>query len=174
LRLLRSHGMTALSWDRHKGHATGYDVVALGFNYRIDEPRAALAAKRLDRLDDENSQRAQIVARYRARLGEMGIQCPLEPSAGLQSAHHLFCILLEPGIDRQQVRDALADRGIQTSVHYPPVHRFSIYADQAARLPVTEDYGARTITLPLFAHMSEVQQDSVLDAVAAVLAHAHV
>src|SRR5207253_216801 len=51
LRLLRSHGMTSLSWDRHKGHASGYDVVALGFNYRIDEPRAALAAARLQRLD---------------------------------------------------------------------------------------------------------------------------
>ncbi|MGH2896354.1 MAG: DegT/DnrJ/EryC1/StrS family aminotransferase, partial [Solirubrobacteraceae bacterium] len=44
VRLFRSHGMTSLSWDRHRGHATAYDVVALGFNYRIDEPRAALAA----------------------------------------------------------------------------------------------------------------------------------
>ena len=42
MRLLRSHGMTTLTWDRHRGHASGYDVVALGFNYRIDEPRAAL------------------------------------------------------------------------------------------------------------------------------------
>ena len=53
IRLLRSHGMTSLSWDRHEGHATSYDVVALGFNYRIDEPRAALASVRLERLDRE-------------------------------------------------------------------------------------------------------------------------
>src|SRR5438093_252196 len=56
-RLLRSHGITTLTWDRHRGHASGYDVVALGFNYRIDEPRAALAARRLGRLDAENAAR---------------------------------------------------------------------------------------------------------------------
>ena len=54
MRLLRSHGMTTLTWDRHRGHASGYDVVALGFNYRIDEPRAALGRVRLGRLDREN------------------------------------------------------------------------------------------------------------------------
>ena len=47
VRLLRSHGMTSLTWDRHRGHASGYDVVELGFNYRIDEPRAAMASQRL-------------------------------------------------------------------------------------------------------------------------------
>src|SRR5947209_17278592 len=55
VRLLRSHGMTTLSWDRHRGHASTYDVVALGFNYRIDEPRAALAARRLARPDPEHA-----------------------------------------------------------------------------------------------------------------------
>ena len=55
VRLLRSHGMTTLTWDRHRGHAAGYDVVALGFNYRIDEPRAALLTARLERLDGENA-----------------------------------------------------------------------------------------------------------------------
>ena len=68
LRLLRSHGMTTLTWDRHRGHASTYDVVALGFNYRIDEPRAALATQRLARLDDENRRRHRLDARYRERL----------------------------------------------------------------------------------------------------------
>ena len=58
MRLLRSHGMTTLTWDRHRGHASGYDVVDLGFNYRIDEPRAALARRRLERLDADNARRA--------------------------------------------------------------------------------------------------------------------
>ena len=61
-RLLRSHGMTSLTWDRHRGHASTYDVVELGFNYRIDEPRAALALSRLRRLDEENERRAAITA----------------------------------------------------------------------------------------------------------------
>src|SRR3954447_26851230 len=63
VRLLRSHGMTTLTWDRHRGHASGYDVVALGFNYRMDEPRAALAARRLARLDADNDARRALDAR---------------------------------------------------------------------------------------------------------------
>src|SRR4051794_8281283 len=64
MRLLRSHGMTTLTWDRHRGHASGYDVVQLGFNYRIDEPRAALVTQRLGRLDAENARRARLVTAY--------------------------------------------------------------------------------------------------------------
>ena len=66
VRLLRSHGMTSLTWDRHRGHASGYDVVDLGFNYRIDEPRAAMALQRLSRLDADNARRATAAAAYRA------------------------------------------------------------------------------------------------------------
>src|SRR3954462_6562626 len=129
MRLLRSHGMTTLTWDRHRGHATGYDVVALGFNYRLDEPPATLATRRLSRLDAENEARGRLDERYRAALGELGVTCALEPVLGLRSAHHLFPIVLDEGTDRAAFRAALADRGVQTSVHYPPVHRFSIYAE---------------------------------------------
>ena len=54
--------MTTLSWDRHRGHAAGYDVVALGYNFRIDEARCALGISRLARLDDENAQRSLLDA----------------------------------------------------------------------------------------------------------------
>jgi dTDP-4-amino-4,6-dideoxygalactose transaminase len=174
LKLLRSHGMTSLSWDRHKGHASGYDVVALGYNYRIDEPRAALAAARLLRLDADNAKRAELVARYRARLGELGIECPMPPHDGLDPAHHLLCILLEPDLDRVRFRETLASAGVQTSMHYPPVHGFAIYEQGAPALPVTDGYAARTVTLPLFAHMTEPQQDAVIDAVAAAITHERV
>lgn len=170
LRLLRSHGMTSLSWDRHKGHATGYDVVALGYNYRIDEPRAALASARLKDLDEQDRRRGEIVSAYRSALGELGVQMPLAPRAGLESAHHLACLLLEPGVDRARFRDALAGAGVQTSMHYPPVHHFSIYETDAPELPVTDDYAARAVTLPLFAHMTTAQLDVVLGAVDSALA----
>jgi dTDP-4-amino-4,6-dideoxygalactose transaminase len=162
LRLLRSHGMTSLSWDRHQGHATGYDVTALGFNYRIDEPRAALAARRLERLNDENAQRDRLVNRYRKLLKGSSLECVLPPVDGLQSAHHLFCVLVEAG--RDAFRAQLAADRIQTSLHYPPVHQFSIYADTPTDLPTTVEYAQRTATLPLFAHMTEAQQDHVIDA----------
>jgi dTDP-4-amino-4,6-dideoxygalactose transaminase len=169
MRLLRSHGMTALTWDRHRGHASGYDVVDLGFNYRIDEPRAALARRRLERLEAENARRAMLDARYRDLLAGVGGLTPaLAPVPRAQLAHHLFTVVLEEGVDRAAFREALAARGIQTSIHYPPAHRFSIYAG-GGELPVTEDYGARAVTLPMFATMTTTQQDQVVEAVRAAL-----
>jgi dTDP-4-amino-4,6-dideoxygalactose transaminase len=172
MRLLRSHGMTTLTWDRHRGHASEYDVVALGFNYRIDEPRAALARSRLRRLDADNARRAELDARYRELLAEIdGLTPALTPVPDAQPAHHLFTIVLDEGIERARFREALAAAGVQTSVHYPPAHRFSTYAGAGAvALPVTDAYGARAVSLPLFATMTIAQQDAVLTAVRAALA----
>jgi dTDP-4-amino-4,6-dideoxygalactose transaminase len=171
MRLLRSHGMTTLTWDRHRGHASGYDVVAVGFNYRIDEPRAALATRKLERLDEENARRAELDARYRRAIAAIdGIDAALPPVEGAQCAHHLFTVVAGAGVDREQVRRQLAERGVQTSVHYPPVHRFSIYSDDGWNLPVTDAYGDATLTLPMFAHMTEEQQDLVVESLAAALA----
>jgi dTDP-4-amino-4,6-dideoxygalactose transaminase len=170
MRLLRSHGMTTLTWDRHRGHASGYDVVDVGFNYRIDDPRAALARRRLARLDAENARRAALDARYRELLDEVGgVTCALPPAAAAQLAHHLFTIVLDAGVEREPLRAELAAGGIQTSVHYPPVHRFSIHADAGWELPVTEAYGARTVSLPLFATMTDAQQDAVVSVLRAAL-----
>jgi dTDP-4-amino-4,6-dideoxygalactose transaminase len=170
MRLLRSHGMTTLTWDRHRGHASAYDVVDLGFNYRIDEPRAALARRRLERLDDENVRRARLDARYRELLADIERLTPgLVPTTGDRLAHHLFVVVLDADADRDGFRQALAARGIQTSLHYPPAHRFSIYAGDA-ELPVTDTYGARAVTLPMFATMTDEQQDEVVEAARAALA----
>jgi dTDP-4-amino-4,6-dideoxygalactose transaminase len=169
VRLLRSHGMTTLTWDRHRGHASTYDVVALGFNYRIDEPRAALVTHRLARLDDENRARSRLDGRYREGLaGIVGVQPTQAPPRGEGEvpAHHLFTVVLDPAIDRDALRRQLAERGIQTSLHYPAVHRFSIYAAGAPDLALTDAYSSRAVTLPLFAHMTDEQQDRVVAAVA--------
>jgi dTDP-4-amino-4,6-dideoxygalactose transaminase len=169
MRLLRSHGMTTLTWDRHRGHASDYDVVAVGFNYRIDEPRAALARCRLARLDADNARRAELDARYRELLdGTAGLMLALEPPPGAHPAHHLFTVVLDAGVERAAFREALAARGVQTSVHYPPAHRLSAHA-RAIHLPVTEAYGERAVTLPLFATMTAGQQDAVVDAVRAAV-----
>jgi dTDP-4-amino-4,6-dideoxygalactose transaminase len=169
MRLLRSHGMTTLTWDRHRGHASAYDVVELGFNYRIDEPRAALGRRRLARLDDDNVRRAEIDARYRELLaGVDGLVAALAPIEGVRLAHHLFTIVLDEGVDRARFRETLAVRGVQTSVHYPPAHRFSIHATEA-ELPVTDAYGERAVTLPMFATMTVDQQNEVVEAVRAAL-----
>jgi dTDP-4-amino-4,6-dideoxygalactose transaminase len=173
VRLLRSHGMTAGTWARHRDQSGSYDVVARGFNYRIDEMRSALASARLARLESDNSQRAEIVTQYRRALENVaGVTPTLAAPEGARSANHLFTVVVDDGIDRDRFRHELADRGVQTSVHYPPVHRFSIYRGDCS-LPVTDTYARRSITLPLFAHMSEEQRDHVTDSIRSVLDSGH-
>jgi dTDP-4-amino-4,6-dideoxygalactose transaminase len=162
VRLLRSHGMTSLSWQRHQGHAASYDVVALGHNYRIDEARSALGLSRLARLDDDNGRRAALDSRYRALLDDVpGLTPALVPPPGATLAHHLFTVVLDAGVDREAVREQLSAAGIQTSVHYPPAHRFASYESAGAELPVTDEAARRSLTLPLFAHMTCEQVDLV-------------
>jgi dTDP-4-amino-4,6-dideoxygalactose transaminase len=169
IKLLRSHGMTSLTWDRHRGHATGYDVVELGFNYRIDEARAALAAARLERLDADNELRAAAAETYREGLsGQEGVTPAMPPVSGGRSANHLFTVLVDESIDRDAVRAELAEVGIQTSLHYPPIHRFTAY-DVDADLPLTDAYAARAITLPLFPTITEEQIGLVLTGLAAAI-----
>jgi dTDP-4-amino-4,6-dideoxygalactose transaminase len=167
VRLLRSHGMTAVSWDRHRGHASGYDVVATGFNYRLDEVRAAIGLVQLSRLESGNAARAHVVTRYRERLHEASglTMPPADDARRAESAHHLATVVLPPGADRDEVRAALKARGIQTSVHYPPIHRFSAYRYLENRpLPRTDDLADRLLTLPLFPHLREDEVDDVADA----------
>jgi dTDP-4-amino-4,6-dideoxygalactose transaminase len=158
MRLYRSHGMTTLTWDRHRGHASSYDVVALGFNYRIDEPRAALLTARLARLDAENARRLELGHRYRERLAELHGVTPTAPPA-----LHIFTVVVDEGVDRDALRKSMAAQGVQTSLHYPPIHRFSIYADGGPDLPLTDTYSRRAVTLPLFAGMTDAQQDLVIE-----------
>jgi dTDP-4-amino-4,6-dideoxygalactose transaminase len=170
VRLQRSHGMTSLTWDRHRGHASGYDVVELGFNYRIDEPRAALATARLERLDRDNEARAAAAAVYRGRLGETdGVLLTGAEGEGEKSAHHLFAVVLDEAIDRDAVRERMAAAGIQTSLHYPPVNRFSDF-EVDADLPITYDYASRAVTLPLFPGIAEEQINLVVESLAEALA----
>lgn len=166
VRLLRSHGMTSLTWDRHQGHAYTYDVIDLGYNYRIDEIRSALGLVQLGKLDDNNERRARITEKYRLALGGCGVKIPFENPAR-KPAYHLFPILLPEGMDRGDFIDRLREAGIQTSIHYPPVHRFSYYTSRypGVQLPVTEAVSAREVTLPLYPGMKDSDVQAVVDAV---------
>jgi dTDP-4-amino-4,6-dideoxygalactose transaminase len=77
----------------------------------------------------------------------------------------MFAAVVDEGVDRDAFRDSLAQAGIQTSVHFSPVHRFELYADSGADLPVTDAFAARTVSLPMFAEMEEGQQAQVIEAV---------
>jgi dTDP-4-amino-4,6-dideoxygalactose transaminase len=91
VRVLRSHGMTTLTWDRHHGHASTYDVVDLGYNYRIDELRSALGRVQLSKVLDGNRRRGELVELYRQKLAEQAphISVPFTQMRG-QSSYHIM------------------------------------------------------------------------------------
>jgi dTDP-4-amino-4,6-dideoxygalactose transaminase len=176
LRLLRSHGMTTLTWDRHRGHAHSYDVVAQGFNYRLDELRSAMGVVQLGRLEHDNAARAGLAARYRDAFdGANGsLRMPFADRLGDKAySHHLAVVLVPEGTDRDAVRTRLAEARIQTSVHYPPIHRFSQYSElgKRRRLPRTDGVASRLLTLPLYAHMTDEQADYVVESLVAAVRH---
>lgn len=158
LRLLRSHGMTTVTWDRHRGHAWSYDVVDLGFNYRIDEIRSALGIVQLGKLAANNERRRHLTQVYRDALQELmpQISVPFRNHAGV-SAAHLMPVLLPSGTNRLSFMDNMKAQGIQTSIHYPPIHTFTAYNDSKEKyfLPQTEGIAKREITLPLYPAMTD-------------------
>lgn len=170
LRLLRSHGMTTLTWDRHKGHSFSYDVVETGYNYRIDEIRAALGLVQLGKLESNNARRRELSALYRKELHGAcpSVQIPFSSHPGISSAH-IMPVLLPGNCNRARFMEAMKNQGVQTSIHYPPIHRFSAYRrvnDPAAfSLPVTEEAAAHEVTLPLYAGMRNEDVTFVVQAV---------
>lgn len=160
VRLLRSHGMTSLTWDRHKGHAWSYDVVDLGYNYRIDELRSAIGLIQLKKLEKNNHKRRELTGRYIELLQEYCPQLtiPFRNHRGI-SACHLMPVLLPPDCKRREFMDNMKGSGIQTSIHYPPIHLFTGYANisavNRAELSATEDAARREVTLPMYPKLDE-------------------
>ena len=174
IRTLRSHGMTTLTWDRHRGHAWSYDVVDLGYNYRIDDLRSALGRKQLEKLAGHNARRSELTARYRQRLEECVPQVlmPFKEHNG-QPSYHILPVLLPEGTERALFANAMKERQVQTSLHYPPIHLFTYYRENglSPRRPllITEQAAAREVTLPLYPTMSDGDVDFVVDALQSAL-----
>jgi dTDP-4-amino-4,6-dideoxygalactose transaminase len=173
VRLMRSHGMTSLTWDRHQGHAYSYDVVELGYNYRIDEIHAALGLAQLEKLRANNARRREITQRYWQAFEGLGVDLPFRmDKREAEPAYHIFPMLLPEDRDRRSFIESMRAAGIQTSIHYPPIHQFSYYRERypGVHLPITEVVARREVTLPLYPTMSDEQVELVITSVKAALA----
>jgi dTDP-4-amino-4,6-dideoxygalactose transaminase len=172
IRALRAHGMTATSWDRLHGHASDYDVIEPGFNYRPTELAAAVGRAQLRKLRENNRRRNALLTRYRERLSETPrISMPFTTSAGVA---HLAVALADSAELREALRAGLREASIQSSLHYPPVHLFGYYRSaqgyRVGDLPVAESLSSRSVTLPLYATMTSAQVDEVCDCISSVVA----
>lgn len=168
---LRSHGMTTVTWDRHRGHAESYDIIELGFNYRIDEPRAALGMSRLRRLSSDVESRREVARRYRERLAGLdGLELPFGDHAVQDASHFAFPVLLGDRAKRDAFRAALDAGGVQTT-WYPAIHRFTEYRRLLGglSLPATEEVADRHCALPMAATLGSSELEVVAEAVEGAL-----
>jgi len=154
--LLRSHGMTTLSYERAKGHSTSYDVVELGYNYRMDDIRASIGIVQLQKLKADLVKRIDVRKMYVEQLSKIdGIIIPFEDNKEFCS-NYIFPIILKNSNckKRDEVRNKLHEKGIQTSIHYPVVHRFFIYNSFNSNLPISEYVADNEITLPMYSKLT--------------------
>jgi dTDP-4-amino-4,6-dideoxygalactose transaminase len=177
LKRLRSHGMTSMTLDRHEGRAYSYDVVDLGHNFRLDEIRSSLLLAQLARLGGFLEARRRLTEEYTRRLSATEVTVPNYDWAELAwpgdtVGCHIMAVLLPAWADRLRVMAALRERGVQSSIHYPPVHQFTSFRDgsEGRRLPRTEAIACRELTLPLYPSMSDDQVRYVCDALGEALA----
>lgn len=167
LAALRSHGMTTLTLDRHKGRAISYDVEQVGLNYRMDEMRASIGKVQLEKLSAGNEARGQHVARYNEAFSDTSVEVPfLQVADHVVPSYHIMPVLLPQHVNRTEVIQKLREKKIQSSIHYPPFWQFTAYADStsATDAPVAADIAERELTLPLFPTMTDRQRDWVIDA----------
>jgi dTDP-4-amino-4,6-dideoxygalactose transaminase len=167
VRLLRSHALTSSTWDRHRGHDPAYDITDIGFNFRMDEPRAALGLSRIKRLEDSIEARRATVRAYRERLADVdGVELVFDEHAVEHASHFAFPVLLSDRDARDRFREELKASGIQTT-WYPALHSFTEYRSYAPPegLPAASEAADRHCALPLSTEMTLEDVETVVEVV---------
>ncbi|MDI7776123.1 UDP-4-amino-4,6-dideoxy-N-acetyl-beta-L-altrosamine transaminase [Asticcacaulis sp. EMRT-3] len=178
LRALRSHGI-----ERDPAHFVAeergpwvYEMQALGYNYRLPDLNCALGLSQLQRLAHFAERRAKLVGQYQKALGASNLPVRwAAPLPGETPVFHLFAVSIDfagLGMTREAVMEALRARGIGTQVHYIPVPDMPYWQHNALGkrdLPGTEQFYTTTLSLPLFADMSDDDPARVVAALSEVL-----
>lgn len=159
--------MSTMSYQRASGHATEYDITCLGYNFRMDDIRAAIAIEQLKKLPQDLHARIEVRNRYVERLIKNSrIVVPFAECTEFTSNYIFPIIILDSTKEkRNALREYIHSAGIQTSVHYPAAHHFSTYKELGAILPQTDYCTDNEITLPMYAALTMEQVDFICDTI---------
>lgn len=174
LRLFRSHGVTRANLSKEEG-PWYYEMVDLGYNYRMTDIQASLALSQMKRLDYFIARRREIAETYTKAFSKMeGIIPPYE-SPECESGWHLYVLRLQLEkfkVGRRQIFDALRAENIGVHVHYIPVYTQPYYEQlgyEKGICPTAEQYYEEAITLPIFPKMTDKDVEDVIRAVEKVV-----
>jgi perosamine synthetase len=170
IRWFRNHGITSDHGQRAKKGTWSYDMVDLGYNYRLSDLQCALGEAQLPRLKEWVQRRQAIAAQYDAAFAEFDTVSPLSIREDVSNAYHLYVVKLEVDrltVGRDVIFDALRAEGIGVNVHYKPVYQHSYYRQlgyQEGLCPKAERLFERILSLPVFPTMSDQDINDVVDA----------
>ena len=177
LRRFRNHGIGSDHRQREKVGSWFYEMVDLGYNYRLSDVQCALGLSQLRKLDQWLARRRTIAAQYDAAFRELSAIRPLVVLPGVEHAYHLYVIQLDMKqlqTSRAEVFAALRAEGIGVNVHYIPVHLHPYYRENqgtaAGLCPRAEAAYERILSLPMFPLMSDQDVRDVIEAVQKVVA----
>ncbi|MEP6995367.1 MAG: UDP-4-amino-4,6-dideoxy-N-acetyl-beta-L-altrosamine transaminase [Acidobacteriota bacterium] len=176
MRGFRNHGLNNDSRQREKEGSWYYEMVELGFNYRLTDFQCALGMSQLRQLPGWIRRRQEIARCYDAALAaEAGIR-PLQTASGVTHAYHLYVVRLDG--DRSGMFRALRADGIGVNVHYIPVHLHPFYRTRFGTgpglCPVAERAYEEILSLPMFPQMTDGDLERVITALFAVRGHTQV
>jgi len=178
LRKFRNHGISSDARQRQTSGQWHYEMVLLGFNYRLTDSACALGLSQLKKLEANLARRREIATRYTSAFREVAGIIPPSVRPDVKPAWHLYPIRVDRSkltADRGRVFRALRAENIGVNVHYIPIHLHAYYRDQfgykGGEYPVAEDAYEQLVSLPMFHGMSEQDVDDVIHAVKKVMAH---
>ena len=178
LRRFRNHGISSDARQRQSVGQWHYEMVLLGFNYRLTDIACALGITQLRKLEANLERRRQIAARYSSKFCNIRGVIPPAVRSEVNPAWHLYPIRLDLeklSVGRDDIFRALRAENIGVNVHYIPVHLHPYYRDRfgyhGGEYPIAEDAYLRLISLPMFHGMSDQDVEDVVAAVAKVIGH---
>lgn len=176
MRAFRNHGITSTHHERAEKGSWFYEMVDLGYNYRLTDFQCALGMTQLEKLPRWTERRQAIAARYDEAFESMDAISPLRMRDEATCAYHLYVVRLnldQLTCDRETVYDALRAEGIGVNVHYIPVHLHPYYQEhfgmEPGQCPVSEAAYERILTLPVFPRMQDDDAADVIKAVRKVI-----
>ena len=164
IKKLRNHGIEKSIQERFQQKNPVYEIKNLGYNYRYDDIRSAIAIEQLKKIDFINYRRKQIANNYRKLIKEKlsNIIIPFEKYFSEDFSYHLFVIILPKEINRNKLIKFLFKEGIETSVHYQPIHKFKLYHRNKFKLKNLDMIYKRILSLPIYPDLKLSEQKKII------------
>lgn len=164
IKILRNHAIDKSMLERNSSKTPTYQIHELGYNYRIDDIRSSIGIEQLKKIDNLNLLRRNVANNYKKLISKIvpSIKIPFKKFIGEKYSYHLFPILLPYDLDRDKLIKFLNDCGIQTSIHYKPIHKLKFYEKPNFKLKNLDKISDHILSLPIHPKLSLIDQKYII------------